>query len=428
MRRVGLPLTGSEFNIPDDQEYTLLERPSRFGLEHNAVEEKRYTFFPVGHRLADRVHVSTYLKDFTSGVVLQEVADVLPLGDFIILKHGKEPNMPTGRLRTGMRVEFSYQQQDGSRASAIGTLVTPKAADTLKLFALIYTDDEDRLFNCDTPAKQFRIPRNHRMLVPPKHVTPLENQNDYESLKGMAPGVGVTSASGFRCENPYNGETFVVPPQACGRLLYVTNGWATVSWFNWDTRFHRRETMPDGQARWEHCMRVPMAKLEWCTVSAGDGSFRSRWSQVPQGNLKGGDYVMYNHHHPCQINLNVGIRLISKGTILQVVANEGPYVLVKLAGGCALDEIGAKAQVDPATITPLEEPFIPRSATVEIVADLKFKKGNLKGQRALVLLPNDMDGDIGIQFKEDVGGGSLDGIGESGKCLYVPASAVKVSE
>jgi hypothetical protein len=45
-----------------------------------------------------------------------------------------------------------------------------------------------------------------------------------------------------------------------------------------------------------------------------------------------------------------------------------------------------------------------------------------------VILSTDTEGDVGIEFKEDIGAGSLDGIGKEGHCIYIEADLVKSSE
>jgi hypothetical protein len=73
----------------------------------------------------------------------------------------------------------------------------------------------------------------------------------------------------------------------------------------------------------------------------------------------------------------------------------------------------------------IEEEFIDTGGEVEITAEISFRKRDLKGMQAVVVLPMDQDGEIGLQFKEDIAAGSLDGHGEDKKCLYIHHSALK---
>ena len=65
---------------------------------------------------------------------------------------------------------------------------------------------------------------------------------------------------------------------------------------------------------------------------------------------------------------------------------------------------------------------------VEITAEINFKKRSLKGMVGEVILSTDRDGDVGIELKEDINAGSLDGVGKGGHCIYIEASLVKISE
>ena len=56
------------------------------------------------------------------------------------------------------------------------------------------------------------------------------------------------------------------------------------------------------------------------------------------------------------------------------------------------------------------------------------KNHPLQGEKATVILPVDPDGDIGVVFKENIGAGSLDGMGPNGHCLYIPEKSLKKSE
>lgn len=57
--------------------------------------------------------------------------------------------------------------------------------------------------------------------------------------------------------------------------------------------------------------------------------------------------------------------------------------------------------------------------------NFKFRNRELHNLCGEVLLGTDVEGDVGVQFDEDLGAGSLDGIGDDGKCLFVPAACLK---
>ena len=77
----------------------------------------------------------------------------------------------------------------------------------------------------------------------------------------------------------------------------------------------------------------------------------------------------------------------------------------------------------------IEENFIDRGSKVEITTSLPFRKRDLKGLQAKVILPLDQDDELGLEFLEEIGAGSLDGYGKDKKCLYVHRKHIeKVSD
>lgn len=87
------------------------------------------------------------------------------------------------------------------------------------------------------------------------------------------------------------------------------------------------------------------------------------------------------------------------------------------------DAVGCYISVYETYLGPLTDWVI--GSKVEIVADIAFKRQNLKGKVASVLTEPDEDEDIGLEFTEEIKGGSLEGLGEEGRCLFVPVKAVK---
>ncbi len=98
---------------------------------------------------------------------------------------------------------------------------------------------------------------------------------------------------------------------------------------------------------------------------------------------------------------------------------------VTLAGGCDPAIIGLETIISTKGLEKIEEEFIEAGVEVVISATLDFRRRDLKGLRAVVVLPMDQDGEIGLQFKEDIGAGSLDGHGQDKRCLYIHHSSVK---
>jgi hypothetical protein len=89
------------------------------------------------------------------------------------------------------------------------------------------------------------------------------------------------------------------------------------------------------------------------------------------------------------------------------------------------ETLGMGVKIRTQDVMPFEGSFFSSGEEVEVVAEVVFRKKSLQGRRGRVILPTDADGDVGVEFPEDIGAGSLDGVGEEGRCLYIPADAVK---
>ncbi len=426
-RKVQLPLTGAKYTIPNSRRYEIVEH-QRVGPGSTTMEEASYAFFPIGDPRENTVFISTKLIDLETKVATQIIEDSRPLKSFLLVQSKpKEPTMKSPELRPGARVKWAVRSIDALMPElGTGTVVYSNAYEST---ALIYAD-KTRAEGRDAPneAEKYCIPNLHSLLLPQNNLVLLKEQGSYDTLKGMPRPIGVGTSRGFKFDLESDGTRLTVQAGKVGRLLSITEaGWALVHWYNWSTRWHQAHSLKVGQT-YGRCLAVPFVHLEWCTLGPF-GKVEAFWGPGLQQDIRVGDYVIYTHPTPCAIDHASGRRFITKGAILQVDTREDPSSFsIRVVGGCKLDEIGARARIRRSAIAPLTEKFIHRSATVEIVADLEFKKRNLKGRRAVVLLPTDLDGDIGVQFDEDINAGSLDGVGENRKCLYIPASVVKVSE
>jgi hypothetical protein len=60
-----------------------------------------------------------------------------------------------------------------------------------------------------------------------------------------------------------------------------------------------------------------------------------------------------------------------------------------------------------------------------VVEDFNFKKRNLKGMRCKVIHHNSSHGQSFVEFDEDVGGGSADGLGKAGFCVVLPSELLE---
>jgi len=126
------------------------------------------------------------------------------------------------------------------------------------------------------------------------------------------------------------------------------------------------------------------------------------------------------------------------GTVLEIISPSDASGVwrCQILGACDTRLIETNTDVYQSELTPLSHPerFFRVGQTVEITAEIDFRVTatskiiTLQGKKGTVVLPTDGDGDVGIEFPEEIGAGSLDGAGAEGRCLYVGASGVKFSE
>jgi hypothetical protein len=174
---------------------------------------------------------------------------------------------------------------------------------------------------------------------------------------------------------------------------------------------------------------VPKDNLRWCRFDPGTNTVSRTWytTHMPHA---AGDILVYWSDKPYMISGSRRGYPITRGVLLRHVSNdpENRGLIVTPLSGMPSEWIGMKVKIPKNSVRKFEEPFIDVGEEVEIVAEVMFKKKNLQRSRGTVILATDFEGDIGIQFPEDIGAGSLDGIGKEGRCLYIPAESVaKVS-
>lgn len=138
------------------------------------------------------------------------------------------------------------------------------------------------------------------------------------------------------------------------------------------------------------------------------------------------DYVVYTYPRPMTVYTNRNYALAA-GTILSVLEffNNLRECNCKIISGGQKEIQGTHIIICCDRLKPLNFPYIKGDNNIEIIAPIQFKKINLQGQKGVVISPTDSDGDVGIEFVEDINAGSLDGTGKNGHCLYIPASVVK---
>ncbi len=221
--------------------------------------------------------------------------------------------------------------------------------------------------------------------------------------------IGVCVTEPFSCD----GVDF--PSGAFGRVTGVGNGVTIVTWLKGPKR---------GKA-WT----VSTDSVVWCRYSTRLSRIKNIW-YTDRSPLKAGDILVYTADKACPI-AGRQTRVITKGAILKCDGHRSSkgYLTATVVSGANPESIGLQVGVREQSVCRFEETFIPTGKSIEIVAEVLFRKKNLRGQRGKVILPTDLDGDVGVEFPDDIGAGSLDGIGREGRCLYVPAEAVsEVSE
>lgn len=264
-------------------------------------------------------------------------------------------------------------------------------------------------------------------LVRQEQVMPLEDQTSAKTFQGVPSHIGVCVREPFIHDNGKFLE------HAIGRVISTDtrNNLALVAWLNVRNPdfFARKDA--EGNV-YESCYNVPADKLQWCMFDTCEKTILSRW---PIGNdgpkYEPGDYVLYDHRESFRVaSPNDGQTYnIHRGAIMKVMQFDGRNVHFELVGGVDPNCIGIQYRTGRNRVKPLDFPFVEQGTSVEIVAEIDFRKTPLKGKKGTVVLPTDPEGDVGVQFPEEIeGAGSLDGAGASGKCLYVPATAVEVSE
>ncbi len=260
----------------------------------------------------------------------------------------------------------------------------------------------------------------------------LEDQSTYSALQHVPAHVGVVVVEAGKV----NGVIF--EPGQAGRVVTQINGsepYVMVNWFFPNKNFYNgmdssdacRQNVPPELYR--NCFNVPRSMLAFCRLSSKmrvEAIWPNSGEQSDNTPWKKGDFLRTLITEPQRVTNETRNFRISPGTIVryqrQVDRSKSEVVL---AGGCDPAILGVSTIISTKGLEKLEEEFIDAGGEVEITATIDFRKRDLRGMRAVVILPLDQDGEIGLQFKEDIKAGSLDGHGEDKRCLYIHHSAVK---
>jgi hypothetical protein len=221
---------------------------------------------------------------------------------------------------------------------------------------------------------------------------------------------------------------------ATGRVVSDEgNNQVAVSWSHQDERFYDC-TDHNGKV-WTNCWTVDLAKLEWCFINEQTTAITPWPAQGANKPVK----IQYNPKEVVSLHRGKVVvadsqgseHLLTPGVVLEIVgqASSNSWA-IKVVGRCPDPVLNCVGQVREDYIRPLIEAdvFFRSGQEVEIVAEISFRKTPLKGMKGKVVLATDVDGDVGVEFPEDIGAGSLDGVGKQGHCLYVEANALSESE
>jgi len=111
------------------------------------------------------------------------------------------------------------------------------------------------------------------------------------------------------------------------------------------------------------------------------------------------------------------------GTVVQCL-DPSNRVFCLVDGGLGKREEN-KVVLSRLRLKPFEHAWFDKGDKISVSKEVNFRKRNLKGLQGKVLLPTDADGDVGVEFKVDLGAGTLDGIGADGRCLFIPAASLE---
>jgi hypothetical protein len=265
-------------------------------------------------------------------------------------------------------------------------------------------------------------------LVRSQDLRPMGNLRNHEEFYRNVPDtLGVVAPEGFT----YQKVEF--PRNAVGRVLTgpASNGEGShyaISWYN--VRHPSLRTVSDGKRVWENVWQVPGDPLRWCRFQAGSFKpMRTFYSSYCA--FSPGDYLVYISDKPMGFPHPNGKQMqnyvVTPGVVFMHRGWDPDRCCIQgvIAGGMAPEVLGTNLNLRRQDVRKFEGDFIPAGERVEIVAEVIFKKKNLQGSTAKVILPTDAEGDVGVEFPEDLGAGSLDGVGREGRCLYIPSTAVR---
>lgn len=226
--------------------------------------------------------------------------------------------------------------------------------------------------------------------------------------------VSVPQHVGMFNPEPFKYDGMKFPSHSLGRVLQVHQDRTTLQWLN----------VLEGQR-----FTVPTDHLRWCRFDPKTNKIKKKWYTSKSAFAKG-DILVYWSDKPHRMSSDPGSsgypHVLTRGVLLQFDGGKADfgYVRASVVAGLSTQVVGTEVQLRKQDVKKYEKVFIPAGKQVEIIVEVAFKKRSLQGRRGRVVLATDYEGDVGIEFPEDIGAGSLDGAGLEGRCLYVPTEAV----
>ncbi len=302
-----------------------------------------------------------------------------------------------------MRVVFP--DPTGKYDTRSGTVVEVRA-DTRQGNVLVCTD---------LPHDQFQdhphiCGERHGLELRSKYLRAYAASSSENEYHGVPAHIGLCAAGSFS----YEGMKF--PSHSVGRIKKFSNAYVCLDWFV-------------GPLKGSGNHYIPKKFLSWCRFDPDTNHrINYRWyrrsstgDKLPES--REGDILIYQSEKP----ISIPGYAVTPGVLFKHlgVDADGCCIKAQIVSGVPVESLGESLQLRAGTVRKFEGPFIFRGTRVEITAEVMFRKRRLQGAKAQVILSTDCDGDIGVQLPEDIGAGSLDGVGKEGHCLYVPTDAVK---
>jgi len=320
--------------------------------------------------------------------------------NFAPLYKSKSGDSKMNRMVTGYRVRISDPM--GEEKYAYGTVVEVKEP-LIQSHTLLCMDRPSEHY-VDSPDI---CGENHGYLVTSSSLRAASYRSRSAAYEGLPEHIGLFN------QEPFDQDNIHFPRHSVGRIVELNGDRATCIWKN------VKEL--GGQP-----FHVPAGNLRWCRFNPETNTVSRTWYTTHMPHVAG-DILVYWSDKPHMISGSRHGYPITRGVLLRHVSHdlENRGLIVVPLSGMPKEYIGVKVKIPKNSVRKFEEPFIDVGEEVEIVAEVMFKKKNLQRSRGKVILATDFEGDIGIQFPEDIGAGSLDGIGKEGRCLYIPAESVE---